>query len=155
MNKKILMSIMAIGLVAMLAGTGLYAVFTSTDTSGPHTFTAGTLIITAGGATWKAGINSQNLKPGDTLTLEIPVTNGGTLPLDYTITWVIGGALSTGSTPCVVSQIRVDGVVTASDSLGVGGSDNVQIDITMPSGAGNAYQGLSGTITVTFNAEQQ
>ncbi|MHC3129015.1 MAG: hypothetical protein IBV52_02945 [Candidatus Bathyarchaeota archaeon] len=45
MNKKILLSIMTIGLVAMLAGTGLYAYFSDTEKVGLNTITVGTLDI--------------------------------------------------------------------------------------------------------------
>jgi len=45
MNKKILLGIMTIGLVAMLAGTGLYAYFSDTETSVGNVFTAGTIDI--------------------------------------------------------------------------------------------------------------
>jgi predicted ribosomally synthesized peptide with SipW-like signal peptide len=43
MDKKILVSVMVIGLVAALAGAGLYAYFNDTETSTGNTFTAGTL----------------------------------------------------------------------------------------------------------------
>ncbi|MBA7473074.1 hypothetical protein ES707_08408 [subsurface metagenome] len=43
MNKKILLSIMTIGLVAMLAGTGIFAYFTDTEESTGNVFQAGTI----------------------------------------------------------------------------------------------------------------
>jgi predicted ribosomally synthesized peptide with SipW-like signal peptide len=45
MNKKILLGIMTIGLVSMLAGAGLYAYFSDTETSVGNVFTAGTIDI--------------------------------------------------------------------------------------------------------------
>ncbi|MHC3129017.1 MAG: hypothetical protein IBV52_02955 [Candidatus Bathyarchaeota archaeon] len=157
MNKKILLSILAIGLVASLAGAGLYAVFTDTESSTGNTFTAGKLDISLGTSSWSTGFD--NMKPGDTVTFTITVGNDGTLPLDYTITPVLSGDLSTGTYGCFVQQIRVDSVVTASDSLSVAGQgdryDTVEIDITMPLNAGNWYQERSGTLDVTFAATQQ
>ena len=78
MNKKILIAIMTIGLVAMLAGTGIYALFSDTETSGPNTFTAGTIDLTK---TAETSISLTNMKPGDiSPTGTITVTNAGTLP---------------------------------------------------------------------------
>ena len=157
MNKKILIGIMTIGLVAMLAGTGLFAYFNDVETSTGNTFTAGKLDISLGTSSWSTGFD--NMKPGDTVTFTITVGNDGTLPLDYTITPVLSGDLSGGANPCWVKEIRVDGVVTASDSLSVAGKgdryDTVEIDIKMPLNAGNWYQERSGTLDVTFAATQQ
>jgi predicted ribosomally synthesized peptide with SipW-like signal peptide len=49
MDKKILVSVMVIGLVAALAGAGLYAYFSDVETSTGNTFTAGTLDLTVDG----------------------------------------------------------------------------------------------------------
>jgi len=157
MNRKILTAVFVIGLVASLAGVGVYSVFTDTESSTGNTFTAGTIIISLGACSWSTGFD--NMKPGDTVTFTITVGNNGTLPLDYTITCVISGNLSLGTDACFVKQIRVDGVVTASDSLSVAGQgdryDTVEIDIKMPYAAGNWYQNKSGTLDVTFAATQQ
>lgn len=157
MDRKFITSIFIIGLVATLAGAGMYAVFTDIEQSTGNTFEAGTVIISLGASSWSTGFD--NMKPGDTVTFTITVGNDGTLPLDYTITTVLSGDLSGGANPCFVKQIRVDGVVTATDSLSVAGQgdryDTVEIDIKMPGAAGNWYQGRSGTLDVTFAATQQ
>jgi len=157
MDRKFLTAIFVVGLVATLAGAGIYAVFTDTATSTGNNFAAGILDISAGTGSWSTGFD--NMKPGDTVTFTITVGNDGTLPLDYTITTALSGDLSTGTYACFVQQIRVDTVVTASDSLSVAGQgdryDTVDIDIKMPGAAGNWYQGKSGTLDVTFAATQQ
>jgi len=157
MDRKFLTAIFVIGLVATLAGAGMYAVFTDTETSTGNTFEAGTIIITPGDGSWSTGFD--NMKPGDTVTFTITVGNDGSLPLDYTITPVLSGDLSLGVDACFVKQIRVDGAVTASDSLSVAGQgdryDDVEIDIKMPYAAEDWYQGKSGTLDVTFTATQQ
>lgn len=157
MDRKFLTAVLVIGLVATLAGAGIYAVFTDTATSTGNNFAAGILDISAGTGSWSTGFD--NMKPGDTVTFTITVGNDGTLPLDYTITTVLSGDLSGGANPCFVQQIRVDTVVTATDSLSVAGQgdryDTVEIDIKMPGAAGNWYQGRSGTLDVTFAATQQ
>jgi len=156
MDRKFLTAILVIGLVATLAGAGMYAVFTDTETS-TGDFAAGLLDISAGTGSWSTGFD--NMKPGDTVTFTITVGNDGTLPLDYTIAPVLSGDLSGGANPCWVKETRVDGTPTTSDSLSVAGQgdryDTVDIDIKMPGAAGNWYQGKSGTLTVTFAATQQ
>ncbi len=157
MDRKFLTAILVIGLVATLAGAGMYAVFTDAATSTGNTFKAGTLDIGLETKSWSAGFD--NMKPGDTVTFTITVRNDGTLPLEYTITTVLTGELITlGSNPCYVSARRVDtAAYSPPESLSVEGGgdwkDIVEIDITMPSAAGNTYQGKSGLLTVTFDAE--
>ena len=157
MDRKFLTAIFIIGLVATLAGAGMYAVFTDTEKS-TGDFKAGTLDISLGSASWSTGFD--NMKPGDTVTFTITVGNDGTLPLDYTITPVLSGDLSTGTYGCWVKAIRVDTVAySPPESLSVAGGgdryDTVEIDIKMPLAAGDWYQGRSGTLTVTFAATQQ
>ena len=157
MDRKFLTAVLVIGLVATLAGAGMYAVFTDTATS-TGDFAAGILDISAGTGSWSTGFD--NMKPGDTVTFTITVGNDGTLPLDYTITTAIGGNLSKGTDPCFVKAIRVDTFAySPKESLSVVGQgdryDTVDIDIKMPYAAGNWYQGKTGTLDVTFDATQQ
>jgi predicted ribosomally synthesized peptide with SipW-like signal peptide len=156
MDKKILVSVMVIGLVSALAGAGLYAYFSDTETSTGNTFQAGTLNISLDGGSWSTGFN--NMKPGDTVKFTITVHSVGSLPLTYSITPSLSGDLASGSNPCYVNDVKVDGVSTTTDSLSAAGgsdaSDVVDIYITMPWAAGNEYQGKSGTLTVTFTATQ-
>lgn len=145
--KKILMSLMAIGLVVGLVGAGTMAYFSDTETSTGNTFTAGTLDIALGTSSWSADFD--NMKPGDTVTFTLPVNNEGSLPLNYTVTTTLSGTLAGGVNPC--TQVTAP----TSGSLDVGGSVNIVVSITMPSAADNEYQGQSGILTVTINAVQQ
>lgn len=145
--KKILMSLMAIALVIGLVGAGTIAFFSDTETSTDNTFTAGTLNIELGTSSWSAGFNS--MKPGDTVTFTLPVNNVGSMPLNYTVTTTLSGTLAGGVNPC--TQVTAP----TSGSLDVGGSVNIVVSITMPSAAGNEYQGQSGILTVTIDAVQQ
>jgi predicted ribosomally synthesized peptide with SipW-like signal peptide len=66
MQKKILVSMMVIGLVAALAGAGLYAYFSDTETSSGNTFTAGTLDLELSAAQGSVVVlNVGPLAPGD------------------------------------------------------------------------------------------
>jgi len=79
MNKKILLGIMTIGLVSMLAGAGLYAYFSDTETSVGNVFTAGTIDIsidpTAGQPVTLNGF--VDLKPCQTGYTTTKITNVG------------------------------------------------------------------------------
>lgn len=91
MDKKILASMMVIGLVATLAGAGLYAYFSDTETSSENTFTAGTLDISLGESETPE-ISMDNMAPGDvTGDWVITITNDGSLPLAWFGDWIITG----------------------------------------------------------------
>jgi predicted ribosomally synthesized peptide with SipW-like signal peptide len=80
MNKKILVSMMVIGLVATLAGAGLHAYFSDTEKSEGNTFTAGTLNLKVGDAdptAWK--ITVSNMYPGQSGSESVIVKNDGSL----------------------------------------------------------------------------
>ncbi len=79
MKSKILISIMTIALVASLAGTGLYALFSDTETSTGNTFTAGTLDLSIAAGTGALPFTFTNMKPGDIVSNTIIVTNVGSL----------------------------------------------------------------------------
>ena len=77
--KKILMSLMAIGLVVGLVGAGTMAYFSDEETSTGNTFTAGTLDLTPNNpGAFVSGLT--NLAPGvDNPAQTITLTNSGTL----------------------------------------------------------------------------
>jgi len=83
MDKKILVSMMVIGLVATLAGAGLYAYFSDTETTTENKFQAGTLDITLydaeGNPVESAIWTFTNLKPGDVFNVAFIVENTGSL----------------------------------------------------------------------------
>ncbi len=83
MNKKILLSIMTIGLVAMLAGTGLMAYFSDTETSTNNVFTAGEIDLSidpTGGQEVVTVEGFVDLKPCETGYTTTTITNVGPNP---------------------------------------------------------------------------
>lgn len=65
--KRILFSLMVIGVVSAFLGGGIYAAFSDTETSTGNTFTAGTLNLKVGSADpTTETITVGSLKPGDT-----------------------------------------------------------------------------------------
>jgi len=160
MKKRILMSLFTIAIVGALIGGGVMAIFTDSATNtNPNTFTAGTLDISLGNpGSWSG--NFGNMKPGDTVIYTVTVQNDGSLPVNYTVTTALAGDLAGGGNPCVISLVKIDkdaattpntpGTLTVSG--GGDGVDTIEVRITMPTAAGDWYQGRSGTITITVNA---
>jgi len=93
MERKMLLGMMVIGLVAALAGAGLYAYFSDTETSTGNTFTAGTLDLKVwDGTAWGNDVSGliilDNMEPGaESDYITVKVKNEGSLPgvLSYTI----------------------------------------------------------------------
>lgn len=74
LNKKMLLSLLVIGVVSVSAGAGTWAYFSDTETSSGNTFTAGTLDIEIPNT-----FNFGNVAPGDTKTEEITIKNNGSI----------------------------------------------------------------------------
>lgn len=87
--RKTYVSLLVIGLAAVLVGAGSFAYFSDTESSVGNTFTAGTLDLEVmnGAGAWINGTNvdlgwseaCNNLKPGDTRGFDVPVRNIGTV----------------------------------------------------------------------------
>ena len=86
--RKILTAIFVAGLVATMAGAGIYAYFSDTETSSGNTFTAGTLDLKlssySSSGPWTDGVTGtwtlSNMKPGDeTPTHAVFFKNFGTI----------------------------------------------------------------------------
>lgn len=79
-NKKIIVSLLTLGMLTAMVGAGTFAYFSDTRVAGNDTITAGTIILN--------GVNSTvdyvipNAIPGDTniMISNSTVTNGGTIP---------------------------------------------------------------------------
>jgi spore coat-associated protein N len=85
MKKKILFSVMTIALVGALAGVGIHAYFSDTETSPGNTFTAGTLDLKVDGENpWTStAITVACMEPGATSnSVNITVENIGCLDGD-------------------------------------------------------------------------
>jgi len=82
MNKKILISLSIIGIVAAIAVGGTVAYFSDVEVSKGNTFSAGTLDLTVNDENpWTSTVFSiSDVKPGDSDTAIIKLKNVGTLP---------------------------------------------------------------------------
>lgn len=109
MKAQILASLLTIGVAATMLGVGTVAYFSDTETSTGNILQAGTLdlILEESGGT--SPITLTNMKPGDTVTGSITVTNAGSLAGSlYATSW----------------YVESDGVTTAPDGTGLDMSDD-------------------------------
>lgn len=80
--RKILTSIMVIGIVATMLGAGTFAIFSDTETSTGNTFTAGTLDLKVDYGKDDPNVVSytfENMKPGDKEEVTFHLKNVGTI----------------------------------------------------------------------------
>lgn len=148
MRRKIFMSMMMIALVAALVGGATFALFTDTTTNADNTFAAGTVDISAGPQTYNVAID--NMAPGDSIPGSFVVKNEGSLKLWYQVTSSATGDLFALD----ANHAVVVPPTTEWKALEPGQSDTVQYNVSLPLDAGNKYQGVSGTLSFTVNAEQ-
>jgi len=80
MKKKILASIMVIGILALAMGYGTYSYFSSTKTSTGNTFTAGILSM---GEVTRTFSCPSGWAPGDSFTATWDLTNNGNIDIKY------------------------------------------------------------------------
>lgn len=80
MEKKILLSLMMVGVVAAAAGAGTFAYFSDTESSNGNTMTAGTLDLNIeGGDSAVTTLSVSDVGPGDSGTASSSISNTGSI----------------------------------------------------------------------------
>ncbi|MTI69373.1 MAG: hypothetical protein FH751_03825 [Firmicutes bacterium] len=163
MKKKVLLSVLLVGLLAFGAGMGTFAWFTDTATSNDNVFETGTLTIDDPGEL-TAQMTVDNIYPGWTSDeKEITVTNSGSIDFKYRISVeaLTDNILYDGATPLQVkindgAYVNINelgnvelGEITAADDTGT-----FNIQFKLPEAANNDYQNQSATFTFAFDATQ-
>lgn len=82
-TRKLAATVVVLLAFAALVSVGTLALFTDSQVVGSNTFTTGTVDIST--APTSALVTFSNMAPGDTVTDDIVVTNGGSLALRYAI----------------------------------------------------------------------
>jgi predicted ribosomally synthesized peptide with SipW-like signal peptide len=91
--RKVLLSVLAVGVIAAAAGIGTFAAFSSSTQNGPNSFAAGTVTIADDDANGTV-ISLTNAKPGDTSTGCIKVSYTGTLTSNVHLYGTVTGTLA-------------------------------------------------------------
>ena len=178
MLRRVLVGLVAIGVLASFMGMGGFSLFTATTDNDANTFTSGSVDISTSPAT--AFLTMSNMAPLDSVTAELIVTNDGTLqmryamttattddgipPLDDTLTLVIrelgtdcatfdGTQLYTGTLASGFIGDPTPGDDTGDRPLNALASEDLCFKVTLPSGA-IGPMGADTTATFTFAAEQ-
>lgn len=163
-NKKVLMSVLILGLAATVAGGETWAYFTDTATSQDNQFTAGTLKLKVGNGTDDFNFTVNNIKPGDLNQFagDIYVENVGSI--NGTLTATLTNVSNSGFANLLNITVNgnkqglVDGSTWDLGSLPSSGSKDLEFfyswDDNDPN-IDNPYQGASVAFDVKFNLKQQ
>jgi predicted ribosomally synthesized peptide with SipW-like signal peptide len=114
MTRVLLGMLIIVGVLGGTGGRGTLAYFTSTVTSNANVFTAGTLTLEGNGAATANAIftaGSGTWKPGAFVVAPITMSNAGTLPLTYGISYTDAdtGTLTTFMTVAVKAKGTASG----------------------------------------------
>ena len=182
MYRRILISLVAIGVLTSFMGLGGLSLFTATTDNDGNAFTSGSVDISTSPAFPPiAFLTMSNMAPGDSVTEQLTVSNIGTLDLRYAMTTDADNDDLLGLAAALTLVIReegtdcttFDGTELYNGSLDLGyigdptpgpnagdreitvaaGSEVLCFRVTLPSGA-TGPEGASTTATFTFDAEQ-
>jgi len=175
-----LRAVLSLGLVLGVGSAGTFAYWTDEAVAQGITFTAGTLDLElqddADDSISFTTLNISNMIPGQSVAGLLKVENVGNVGFTYTASTsvsnsTLAGALDvkvtngsvTGSAPsatCSGSQLSGTGakldqaLVSTSRSLSASASENLCLQVSMPSGASSSLQGTTTTVSYTFTATQ-
>jgi len=167
------------GLLFGIGSAGTFAHWTDGVTVTGITFTAGTIDLKVNNQDTVTGyttLNISNMVPGNSVAAVLAVKNSGTAPLKYTATSsatngdsknlrgnltvkVTGDSSITGSSPsatCAGSALSGTGsalnggLLTTGRLLSSNASENLCIQVTLPSAAASSLQGATTDVTLTF-----
>jgi spore coat-associated protein N len=180
MLRRILLSLVAIGILASLVGLGGLSVFTASTANDNNTFTTGSVDISTNPVT--AFLTMSDMAPGDSVTAQLTVSNDGTLELRYAMTTSAdntdaldlrdaltltirelgtdcatfdGAQLYTGTLANGAIGDPAQGPDTGDRTLpaSVGNTEDLCFKVELPSSA-TGPEGATTTATFTFDAEQ-
>lgn len=171
--------LLSLGVLSGAVWAGTYAEFTDSGT-GTSTFSSGTVDLElsneADDAYSFVALSTSNMKPGDVTYAPLTVENAGSLGFNYTMATTddastLADQLTLGirkvATTCnetnydAASGVDIryaegplGGGTLASQTLAAAASEILCFKVLLPSGTGDAFQGLSTTVTFTFSATQ-
>jgi len=178
MYRRILLSLVAIGVLTSFMGLGGLSLFTASTDNDGNAFTSGSVDISTSPAS--AFLTMSNMAPGDSVTAQLTVSNDGTLELRYAVTTVAtntdslnlrdaltltiktlgtncttfdGTELYTGTLASGAIGDPTPGGDSGDRTLAASGSENLCFKVELPSGA-TGPEGAATTATFTFDAEQ-
>jgi spore coat-associated protein N len=161
MVKKILLTLIAVGLLSATSGLGGLAVFTDQEANDANAFTTGTVDISTSPAT--AFITYDDMAPGDEVTEPLTVSNDGSLELRYAVTSTttedtlaaqLDLTIKEDVTTCTNAGFDTDGtVVYGPGDLGSTTGVNAIGDSTQGADTGDLVLAASANEVLCFNVQ--
>lgn len=151
-GKRIAMSLLAVGVTALIVSAASFALFTAQTTNSDNTFSAGTVTL---GAVAGCANTINNIAPGDSGSFTCDVTYTGSLSA-----WVGYTAAMTGDLASCdgANSLQVSNLASSKTVIGGVASNGDHRAMTfnwnLPLAAGNSCQGDSALVTVNFYAVQ-
>jgi predicted ribosomally synthesized peptide with SipW-like signal peptide len=152
--KRIVMSLLAVGVVSLIVTAASFALFTAQTANNNNTFSAGTVTL---GAVAGCSNTIANIAPGDSGNFNCTVTYTGTLSAWVGYTATMGGDLTTcdGGTRFTAPGLNLTATpAVLGAAANNGDARTVAVNWAFALAAGNDCQGDSGTIGITFHAVQ-
>lgn len=180
-RKPLYLTAVTTGIVAMLMPWA-YALFSDSDSVTGNSFDTGTISLST--SPTSALVTFTDMFPGDSVTAELTVSNGGSGELRYAMTssvtdTTLSGGLSldvkSGLSTCssaamddgALGTVVFDGTLSAAAfgdptqgaqagdrTLAAGASEKLCFKVLLPLDASNTLQGLTTSATPTFASEQ-
>lgn len=180
---KILVSVVAVGSTAAVAGLGTYSSFSATTNVSSPTATSEIVLTANNTSAMTAGV--ANMLAGDSHEMTLDLVNGsdgigsfslaaagtgteltsvGGLQVGIrncdqawtgTVTHVCGGTESLVLAPTDVASLAAPGTALTNMANANGATNHLLLTVTLPSTVDNTYMNLSDTISWAFTAEQR
>ncbi|HWI66286.1 MAG TPA: TasA family protein [Symbiobacteriaceae bacterium] len=153
-GKKMALSMLAVGVTAMIVSAASFALFTASATNNNNTFTAGTVTL---GAVAGCSNNIGPIAPGDSGNFNCDVQYTGNLDAWVGYTATISGDLTTcdGGGRFTAPGLNLGAIPMVLGPAASNGQHRmVPVNWNFALAAGNDCQGDTGTITVNFYAVQ-
>jgi spore coat-associated protein N len=168
-NPRRVLAALATLLLAAAVAVGSGANFTASSANPSNTFSTGTLDIT--NTQSGAIVSMSNMRPGDSQTGTVDITNSGSLSGTFTLAEsnVTGAALAgqldlsitdcgdVASADCATGTSLYSGKLdsltsTALGTFAAGQGRRYEFTVTLPSSTGNAFQGTSASAQFDWSA---
>ncbi len=143
--RKLLLSLIVLGLAGLLAGVGTYSAFSQSTTNGGDSFAAGTVSISDNDAA-TAMLSLSGAKPGDSTTGCIRVTYSGSLDAGVRLYGSVSGALAPYLTLTVTRGTDAAPSFPSCAGFSADGTDYIG------AGAGVVYDGLLSGYPASYAA---
>ena len=179
MLRRVLVGLVAIGVLASFMGMGGLSLFTASTDNDGNAFTSGSVDISTSPAS--AFLTMSNMAPGDSVTAKLTVSNDGSLQMRYAMTTAttgddglddammleiktlgagctaFDGTWIYGETPATLAGGVIGdptpGGDTGDRTLDASANEDLCFKVTFPSGATGPMSATT-TATFTFDAEQ-